>query len=208
MDVICINPKAIEPDAIARAAAALAAGGIVAYPTDTFYGLAVDPRNLDAVRKLFDAKGRAATHASPLIGATVAQAEQAVEFHDAARKLAAQFWPGPLSLVLQARALICREALGGGDTAAVRVPDHAIARALAAAASFCITATSANLSTAPPARSADEISPVLLAHIDVLIDGGPAPGVAPSTIVDLTDPVPRLVRTGRIAWERVLESLQ
>ncbi|MBA2260401.1 MAG: threonylcarbamoyl-AMP synthase [Acidobacteria bacterium] len=208
MDLIRINPDALESAAIARAAAALAAGGIVAYPTDTFYGLAVDPRNLDAVRKLFDAKGRAAGQASPLIAATVAQAEQAVEFHDAARRLATQFWPGPLSLVLRAHALICREALGGGDTAAVRVPDHAIARALAAAASFCITATSANLSTAPPARSADEISPRLVAHIDVLIDGGPAPGVAPSTIVDLTDPVPRLVRAGGIAWERVLESLQ
>ena len=207
MERITIDPTAIDPTVIARAAAVLAAGGLVAYPTDTFYGLAADPRNVAAVRNLFDAKGRSPDQASPLIAATVAQAEQAVEFNDAARRLAAHFWPGPLSLVLPARPSVLRVALGGGETAAVRVPNQPIARALAGAAGFCITATSANRSGAEPARSADEIDVVLLAHV-LLIDGGSAPGLAASTIVDITGPIPRLVRGGAIAWDRVLESLK
>ena len=131
-----------------------------------------------------------------------------MEFTPDARKLAARFWPGPLSLVLPARPVVQRATLGGGDTAAVRVPDHRIARALAAAAGFCITATSANPSGQPAARSADEVSDALRMNIDLLVDGGPASGLAPSTIVDLTGRVPRLVRAGAVAWERVLESLQ
>ena len=208
MDRVTIDPSAIDPTAIARAAAVLAAGGLVAYPTDTFYGLAADPRNVEAVRKLFDAKGRSPDQASPLIAATSAQAEQAVEFTDAARILATHFWPGPLSLVLPARPSVQRAVLGGGETAAVRVPDHSIARALAGAAGFCITATSANRSGGPPAQLPNAIDAVLLAHIDLLIDGGQTPGLAASTIVDLTDRVPRLVRHGAIAWDRVLESLK
>ena len=157
MDRVTIDPSAIDPTAIARAAAVLAAGGLVAYPTDTFYGLAADPRNVEAVRKLFDAKGRSPDQASPLIAATSAQAEQAVEFTDAARILATHFWPGPLSLVLPARPSVQRAVLGGGETAAVRVPDHSIARALAGAAGFCITATSANRSGGPPAQLPNDI---------------------------------------------------
>ena len=205
---VIIDPETIDQTAIARAVAVLTAGGVVVYPTDTFYGLAVDPRNADAVRRLFDVKGRSAHQASPLIASSTTQAEEAVEFNDAARKLAEYFWPGPLSLVLPATVQVQRAALGGGNTAAVRVPNQSIARALADAVGFCITATSANLSAGAPARSADEIDAALLAQVDLLIDGGPAPGLAPSTIVDLTDRVPRLVRSGAIAWDRVLESLK
>jgi L-threonylcarbamoyladenylate synthase len=205
---IIIRPDAIDEGEIARAAAALTAGGIVAYPTDTFYGLAIDPRNPAAVEKLFAAKGRDPQQASPLIAANVTQAEESVEFNAASRALAARFWPGPLSLVLAARPIVRRTALGGLKSAAIRVPAHPIARALARAAGFCITATSANRSGKPPAQSALEIDVALLEHIDVLIDGGPAPGGSPSTIVDLTDGAPRLVRAGAIAWDHVLESLQ
>ena len=205
---IVLRPDAIDRAAIGKAAAAIAAGGIVAYPTDTFYGLAVDPRNVAAVEKLFAAKGRARGQATPLIASTADQADQCVEFNDVARALAARFWPGPLSLVLPARAVLQRVALGGQHTAAIRVPAQPIAQALADAFGCCITATSANTSGQPPARSPQELDAALLEHIDVVIDGGATPGGAPSTIVDLTSEAPRLVRAGAVAWDRVLESLQ
>ena len=205
---IVIGPDAIDRSAIEKAAAAIAGGGIVAYPTDTFYGLAVDPRNAAAVEKLFAAKGRDRGQPAPLIASTADQAGECVEFNDVARALAARFWPGPLSLVLRARAVLQPTALGGHHTAAIRVPAEPIAQALAIAFGCCITATSANRSGEPPARTPQEIGAALLEHIDVVVDGGATPGGAPSTIVDLTSDAPRLVRAGAIAWDRVLESLQ
>jgi L-threonylcarbamoyladenylate synthase len=193
---------------IARAAACIKRGGLVAYPTDTVYGIACDPRNADAVRRLFEAKGRDAGRASPLIGASIEQLAQAVEFTDVARRLAAAFWPGPLSLVLQARPGISRLVLGGLDTAAVRVPADDTARGLATAAGFAITATSANISGQPPVARASLLSEHLTVHLDFVLDGGTRSAGAVSTIVDLTGDVPRLVRAGVTAWDRVLESLR
>ena len=189
------------------AVAVLRRGGVVAYPTDTFYGLAVDPRNADAVALLFALKGRDAGKASPLIAGSVEQARLAVTFNPMADALAARFWPGPLSVVLPASPLLCRAAIGGGTTAAIRVPAHEVAGRLADGLGFCITATSANVSGRPPARTPDAIDPEVIARVDLVIDGV-TPGGEPSTIVDVTNDAPRLVRAGAIAWERVLESLQ
>ena len=192
---------------VATAADVIRRGGVVAYPTDTFYGLAVDPRNVDAIARLFALKGRDAEKASPLIAANLAQAEEVVEFTDPARRLAGRFWPGPLSLVLKARAVVSRTALGGGDTAAIRVPRDDVARALAAAAGCCITSTSANLSGRPPATTPALIDDEVRTRVDFIIHGT-SPGGAPSTIGDVTGDVPRLVRAGAILWDRVLESPQ
>ena len=204
---LTIDAGALDPAALRRAASAVIAGGLVVFPTDTFYGIAADPRNTAAVARLFDAKARDAGRASPLIAANLVQAERAVEFSDTARRIATRFWPGPLSIVLVARALVRRELLSG-ETAAIRVPDHPIARALAELSGFPITATSANLSGRPPANRCDDLDGPLLERVDVVIDGGVTPGGVPSTIVDLTSTPPRLVRSGPIAWERVLESLE
>jgi L-threonylcarbamoyladenylate synthase len=193
---------------ITHAVQVLKRGGVVAYPTDTFYGLAVDPRNAVAVGRLFTLKGRDATKPSPLIAASVDQAELAVLFDDRARALAAAFWPGPLSIVLPARSMICAGVLGGGATAAVRVPDDEVARRLAGELGFCITATSANLSGNPSARSVAEIDAAVRDGVDYIVDAGAAPGGSPSTIVDLTTNVPRLIRAGAIAWNRVLDFFQ
>ncbi len=206
--ILVVRADDADPGAIAEAAASIRSGRIVVYPTDTFYGLAADPRNAAAIDRLFEVKGRDRRQPSPLIASSLEQAGEAVELNDVARALAERFWPGPLSLVLPARTVIQRSALGGHDTAAIRVPAQSIARALASAATFCITATSANLSGRPPARSSADLSSALLERVDVVLDGGRAPGGAPSTIVDVTTDVPRLVRTGAVAWERVLESLQ
>ena len=197
----------MEGTELRRAAEVIRRGGVVAYPTDTFYGLGVDPRNAEAVGRLFVIKGRDADKASPLIASSLAQATEAVEFTDVARRLASCFWPGPLSLVLKARDALSRDALGGGDTAAIRVPDDEIARGLAAAVGYCITATSANLSGCPPASTPALLDDEVRRRIDFIIEGV-SPGGAPSTIVDVMSDAPRLVRAGAIAWDRVLESLQ
>ena len=193
---------------IARAAALIRDGGLVAYPTDTVYGIGCDPRNPEAVARLFEAKERDAGRASPLIGDSIEQLSEAVEFTGIARRLAASFWPGPLSLVLEARPAISRQALGGLDTAAVRVPADEMARSLASAVGFAITATSANISGQPPVARASLLSAQLIAHLDFVLDGGTRQDGAVSTIVDVTGAVPRLVRSGAVAWDRVLESLR
>lgn len=197
-----------ERAAIQAAAAMLAAGGVVAYPTDTLYGLAVDPRRDDAVEKLFAIKGREVTAAVPLVAASPRQAALAGDFDPRELQLAARFWPGPLSIVVPAFDRVSRRALGGGRTIAVRVPDHAVARALAAAFGFAITATSANLSGHSPTASPDEVEAALGDRIDLLLDGGEAPGGPPSTIVDMRGGRVSLVRAGAIPFDRVLRSLE
>ena len=192
--------------AVQVAVAAMRSGLVVAYPTDTLYGLAVDPANSGAVTKLFSLKGRALDKAIPLIAADVGQVRAWTTMTPLAERLAAAFWPGPLTLVLRAAVEMDVRVMAEGGTVAIRVPDQPIARALAAAADCPVTSTSANPSGLPPTADPDEVARALPA-IDVLIDGGVTPGGAPSTIVDATGAQPVLIRAGAIAWERVLESL-
>jgi L-threonylcarbamoyladenylate synthase len=208
--VIRLVMDAAAPDAggIASAVAVLREGGVVAYPTDTLYGLAVDPRQDDAVRRLFDVKARDRTAAVALVAADVAQAQQAGTFGGSELALARAFWPGPLTIVVPAAPALSTRLSGGLGTIGVRVPAHAVARAMAGAFGWCITATSANVSGRPAAMTADEVAAALGSRIDALVDAGPAPGGPPSTIVEFADGRPVLRRTGAIAWNRVLESLQ
>src|SRR5262245_3890855 len=201
-----VDANAPDPDAVARAVDVLRRGGVVAYPTDTLYGLAIDPRNGDAVRRLFALKGRRADAALPLIAADLAQAELTGRLDAPARRLAARWWPGPLTIVVAASAAIHRDALAGGATVAVRVPAHAVARQLARAHGFPIGATSANASGAPPLSTAGDVM-LALPEVDAILDAGPAPGGAPSTIVEIGERGPRLIRAGAVPWDKVLESL-
>ena len=210
MSCLRLVTSADEPDveAIARAAAVIRRGGVVAYPTDTLYGLAADPTSPLAVSRLFALKGRPASSAIPLIAADEFQvASWAGQLSETAHALARQWWPGPLSLVLPALPGLCEQLLAGGDSVAVRVPAHPVAVALARAVGRPITATSANPSGAPPTARPDELV-ALLPGLDAVLDAGPAPGGPPSTIVDVTTGVARLVRAGAVPWDRVLESLR
>jgi L-threonylcarbamoyladenylate synthase len=202
-----VNSSAPEPEALARAVEILRLGGVVAYPTDTLYGLAVDPRSSVAVARLFEIKGRQASVAVPLIAADLEQAEAVGSFGATERRLAREFWPGPLTIVVPASSAVSAAALGGGDTVAVRVPAHVLARTLARVFEFCITATSANVSGEAATGRAAEVRAALGEGIDLLLDGGDAPGGLPSTIVRIDRGRPALLRAGAIAWERVLESL-
>lgn len=191
-----------------HAAGVLRRGGVVAYPTDTLYGLAADPRSAAAVAKLFTVKERTPGHAIPLIAADLAQVEEAAVMTALAYRLAHSFWPGPLSLVLQARPGIVTSIRAADHSIAIRIPASDPARALARAAGFCITSTSANLSGQPPTADPLVLRRAMGERLDDLLDGGMAPGGLPSTIVDARGPVVSLVRAGAVPWERVLESLQ
>lgn len=198
----------MQGECIARAVDTLRAGGVVAYPTDTLYGLAVDPRSPDAVARLFAVKRRDPGHAIPLIATDERQAELVGILTPVTRRLVRIFWPGPLSIVVAATEQVCPEARAADGSVAVRVPDSEDARGLAEAFGFCITATSANLSGEPPTASAAVVRATLASRVDYILDTGDAPGGDPSTIVDARGLTPRLVRAGVVPWERVLESLE
>ncbi len=204
-----VDPLSPEADVIESAVQALTAGLLVAYPTDTVYGLAAHPDRPEAVERLFEAKRRSSDLAVPLIAATIGQVVAGVgHVTPLARRLADRFWPGPLTLVLDAADRLDRRLLGGRESVAVRIPDHAVARGLAAALECPITATSANRSGEPPAASADEVATALVGpELRLVLDGGPATNPAPSTIVDARGTTPVLVRNGVVPWERVLQSL-
>jgi L-threonylcarbamoyladenylate synthase len=183
-------------------------GGIVAYPTETFYGLGALARDEAAVQRLSAAKGRPDGKPLPVIAADVAQVREVAELGPEAMRLAAALWPGPLTLVLPARPGVASAVVAGTGTVGVRVTGSEVARALAAQAGGAVVSTSANLSgEAPPAR-ASELSPALRARLDAVLDAGPAPGGLPSTIVALEGEMPRLLRDGAVPFGTVLAALR
>jgi L-threonylcarbamoyladenylate synthase len=205
---VFVDPDAPQRDAIEEAAKWILGGGVVALPTDTLYGLAADPFSAAAVARVFEVKGRAAERALPLIAADAAQvASQLGTLGETAARLAARFWPGPLTLLVTAPRAIARDVVGGTGRVGVRVPADRVARAICAAAGQPVTATSANLSGDPATADPDEVERTLGDRIDLLIDAGATRGGAPSTIVDVTGSAPFLVRAGAIAWEDILECL-
>ena len=203
---ITLLPHQRLEDVVAAATAVLQAGGVVAYPTDTLYGLAVDPRLQRGVDDLFDIKGRDRSQAIPLIAADQSQAQMlAADWTPLAERIARHAWPGPVTLVVAAAPSVPRELLGGRDTVAVRVPDAALARSLAWSLGHPITSTSANRSGQPAARDADTIVATLGRVVAMVIDAGASPRTTPSTIVDVRGSAPLLVRAGAVPWERVLD---
>jgi L-threonylcarbamoyladenylate synthase len=204
-----VDPNAVRPDDLEPAVRALRTGGVVAFPTETFYGLAADPRSQQAVTKIFSVKQRQADQSLPLIAASLEQVTDHVgSMTPLATRLASRAWPGPLTLIIPASSLLCEDVHRSTGNVAVRVPSDSIARALAGSAGHPITSTSANVSGEPPATLPDDVAAAFGDSIDVLIDAGRTPGGLPSTIVDATGDEPVLVRAGAIAWERVLEFLR
>src|SRR5215471_4612530 len=203
--ILRVSPDDPDPAVIREAGELIRQGLVVAYPTDTLYGLAVDPRNAAAVTRLYELKGRAETSALTLIAADLAHVRAAGEMTVEAERLAARWWPGPLTIVVRARPILTRGMLAGGSTVGIRVPDHAVAIALARDAGFAITATSANRSGAMAASDADAVAAVL-SDVDGIVDAGPVRGGAPSTIVDATTTPVSLLREGVVPWDKVLRS--
>jgi L-threonylcarbamoyladenylate synthase len=199
LQVLHVDPALPRAERVERAARTIAEGEVVALPTETFYGLAVDPFQPRALHRLNELKGKAPDSPALLLLADVEQARQvAGPLPGPFASLAASFWPGPLTLVVPACDRLPPEVSGGRGTVGVRVPGLALPRRLAAALGRPITGVSANLHGEAPARTAAEVARVFPRGLGLLLDGGPAPGGAASTILDLTGPVPRLVRAGAI----------
>ena len=199
-----------DPAAIDAAAACLAAGGLVAFPTETVYGLGADARHGEAIARLYAAKGRPAFN--PLIAhvADVAAARRLALFDAAAEKLAAAFWPGPLTLVLPKRpdCPVAALALAGLGSIALRVPAHATARALLAAFGGPVVAPSANRSGHVSPTGAAHVLADLRGRIDLILDDGPCAVGVESTIIACLGDAPTLLRPGglpREDIERVLD---
>jgi L-threonylcarbamoyladenylate synthase len=168
------------------------------------YGLAVDPFHREAVARLFEAKGRPADRGLPLMACDVGQVVASIGPLPAkGHRLASRFWPGPLTLLLPAPPTLGSDVTGGTGRVGVRVPADVVARAVCRAAGKPITATSANISGQPATANPDDVERALGARIDLLLDGGPTRGGASSTIVDVTEAEPRLVRAGAIPWDEI-----
>jgi len=201
---VFVDPEAPQRDALQEAAKWIRSGGLVALPTDTLYGLAADPFSPEAIARVFAVKGRSGDQALPLIAADAEQVSAHLgPLPPIARRLAEKFWPGPLTLLVAAPASLAREVSAGTGRVGVRVPAHDIARAICRGADRPVTATSANRSGQPATADPAEVERTLGDDVDLLIDAGPTPGGAPSTIVDVTAAVPQLVRAGAVPWEAV-----
>jgi L-threonylcarbamoyladenylate synthase len=207
LPLVVVDPVAVAPESLDEVRRWLMSGRLVIFPTDTFYGLGAVPAQAESVRAIFDVKGRDDRQAVPIIAASLEVVRQVIgsSWSDSLDRLARGFWPGPLSLVVRAPAGVVADAVHGGlGTIAVRVPDNAVARAVAAAAGGLVTATSANRSGAPPVRQAGALDAVALDPRVLIVDGGETPGGAPSTIVDLESGAPQIVRAGAISPDRVM----
>jgi L-threonylcarbamoyladenylate synthase len=201
--------SAATPQAIAEAAAHLRAGRLVAFPTETVYGLGGDATNERAVAEIFSVKGR--PRFNPLIVhvSGLARAENCAVFNAAAHRAAARFWPGPLSLVLPRRegCGLSLLASAGLNTVAIRVPDHPVAQALLYETARPIAAPSANRSGRVSPTEAAHVAEELGEKVALILDGGPTPVGLESTVLDLSGESPALLRPGAITLELLTELL-
>lgn len=192
-------PEPADAAAFAAAAGLLRAGELVAFPTDTVYGVGAVCWNEEAVARLYTAKLRSLDKAIPILIADPADlALVAGDLPRAGIQLAEAFWPGPLTLIVPKAAAVPDAVTAGGDTVAVRIPNHDLARALIRAAGAPLATTSANLSGGPSPVTAEEVAAQLAGRVAMILDGGRCPGGAASTVIDVTGPVPRILRAGPI----------
>ena len=198
----------IKDEELAEAAAVLKSGGLVAFPTETVYGLGGNALDEDAARKIYAAKGRPSDN--PLIAHISCAAELAPlvrEIPEAGRKLMEAFWPGPLTMIFPKSSKVPYGTTGGLDTVAVRMPDDPVASRLIELAGVPVAAPSANTSGRPSPTTADHVWQDMNGRIDMIIDGGPVGIGVESTIVDVSSPVPSVLRPGAITMEMLREVL-
>ena len=200
--VMKVSPKAPQKRLILTAAEVLRRGGLVAFPTETVYGLGADAFNADAVKQIFVAKGRPLDNPIIVHIASVADL-RALTHHvpEEAGRLIEKFWPGPLTLILQRSPGVPDDVTGGLDTVAVRMPQNKIALALIKALGHPIAAPSANLSGRPSGTTAGHVLQDFAGKIDMILDGGPVTVGVESTVLDLSQKPPAILRPGAVTQE-------
>ncbi len=180
----------------ARAAEIISGGGVIAFRTDTFYGLGADPLNADAVSKIKALKGREDNKPILLLISDLVQVDRFVSDAGSYRAVASQYWPAPLTLIGTARRELPQDLTAGSNSIGLRLPDDEEVRSLVRACGGALTATSANPSGSTPARTALEVENYFPSGIDLIVDGGEVTATEPSTVVDITAEHPRMIREG------------
>jgi len=204
--ILHISPTDPDPEAIRQAAEILRRGGLVAFPTETVYGLGADVLNLDAVRKVFEAKGRPPDNPLIVHIATSKQLDDIVdEIPEQGKLLANAFWPGPLTLVMKRTILISDLVTANLDTVAVRMPNHPVPLAMIRALGEGIVGPSANLSGRPSPTTGQHVYDDLRGRVDLILDAGPTAIGLESTVIDVTVEPPTILRLGGLTKERIEE---
>lgn len=193
-------------DSILAASHIVKRGGLVVYPTDTVYGLGCDPFNVEAVKRVFKAKGER-KKPLPVLASNIEYAEKIVYLSKMARRIAARFWPGPLTFVLPKKRALPNIVTCNLDSVGVRVPRHDTANHLIQLSEGLLIGTSANKTGKNPPRTAHEANKQLGKEVDMILDGGPAPLGVASTVIDLTSEEPRILREGPISLEGIMKVL-
>ncbi len=199
MEVLRVDPENPDERALVRVAEEVLRGGVVAFPTDTVYGLACSLFSPEAVRMLAQLKRRDPGHA---VISLIPERDQvwglAAEVSPLAERLIERYWPGPLSLIFRASPLIPEKVMGRGGTVALRCPRDTLCRRILERIGGPVVSSSANISGQPPARTAEEVLRVFGNQLDLVLDGGPRDLSPPSTLVDVSGREPRLLRRGAL----------
>lgn len=194
----------VAPLSIEWTAERIAKGGVVGIPTDTVYGIAASLARPDAIERIFEIKGRPSSQPLPVLVSSIDALSHLVTMEDAVIPLLDIFWPGPLTVVLPAARHLSEHVVGPGNTIGVRLPNHLTSIEVIEKAGGAIACTSANRSGQPPARSAREVADSLGSDLDLILDGGIAPGGVASTVVAIDGPTLRFIREGAIPVTEVI----
>lgn len=207
--IIKIDPENPEPEKIDEAVAILKNGGVIGFPTETFYGLGADARNEEAIGKIFDVKGRDFNNPILVVVGDLVHTDLFADGIPAqGRALMRRFWPGPVTILFRASAAVSSRLTAGTEKIGIRLTSHPIAREIARMLGGPLTATSANLTGAPECSTASDVLVQLKGRIDGIVDGGPTPGGKGSTIVDATVSPAAVLREGVIPAVLIRDTLE
>jgi len=206
--VLKIDPKIISQDKQECIVRVLAKGGVIVYPTETFYGLGANCFDRKAVRKIYRLKHRTLSKPLPLVISDLEMLKQVVsEVPPVFQRLASAFWPGPLTLIMKAAPRVLKEIKGTSGSVGVRLTDHSWLRDLIRLIGFPLTATSANISGQAEISDPRKAIEVFEGKVDLIVDGGHTLGVLPSTVLDLTPDSPQILREGAVSVRDINKSL-
>lgn len=206
--IVRIAPQIIELDKIKIIAEILKKEGVMAYPTDTFYGLGADCFSKNAIRRIYQLKGRKPSKPLSIVISDIEMMrEVAIEIPHVFGQIADKFWPGPLTIVLKASDKFPADFLGAGASIGIRLPDLPWLRKLVGETGIPITATSANISGEREVARIEEVRETFYGKVDLIVDGGKTRGNLPSTVIDLTSEDPKILREGAIPRSQLREYL-